>query len=262
MPKTSKTTNRKTLRRSTKRLSRSVRAKVSSLDVTDVLLIVIVLLVLYFVLVENNDSGSKRLADVGLDLDVNVGNTNLGVDGRVALDKDNLEGRLGVNIDEDRAHLIGDVDFGDKNKYGAGAYLKVNDDKYGMNLGYNSKRNKAYLNIGEIEGFSNLGYGPANLTPNSDEVTLALFHAEWCGYCKKFMPTWEETVAQLNNKNTKNGKKIKCVAVEADKNEAVVKEYNVNGYPTIMVLRNNKKPVTFDDERTTENLASFVENNA
>lgn len=262
MPKTSKTINRKTLHRSTKRLSRSVRAKVSSLDVTDVLLIVIVLLVLYFVLVENNDTYSKRLGDVGINLDVNVGDTNLGVDGRVALDKDSLEGKLGVNIDEDRAHLIGDVDFGDNHKYGAGAYLKVNEDKYGMNLGYNSKRNKAYLNVGEIEGFSNLGYGPTNLTPKTDEVTLALFHAEWCGYCKEFMPKWEETVAQLNNTKTKNGKKIKCVAVEADKDKGVMKEYNVSGYPTIMVLNPNKDPVTFDDDRTVKKLAKFVNDNA
>ena len=262
MPSTRKAATKPRSTKNRRSVSKRIKAKVSSLDITDVLLIVIVLLVLYFVLVENNDKDSKRLADVGLNLDVNVGDTNLGVRGGVALDTDSLEGRLGVNVDEDDAHLIGDVDFGDKHKYGAGAYLKVNDDKYGMNLGYNSKRNKAYLNIGEIEGFSNLGYGPANLTPNSDEVTLALFHAEWCGYCKKFMPTWEETVAQLNNTTTKNGKKIKCVSVEADKNEAVVRKFNVNGYPTIMVLRNNKEPVTFDDERTTKNLASFVENNA
>lgn len=249
--------------RSTKnRKSVSKRSKARMLDVTDVLLIVIVLLVLYFVLVENNDTDSKRLADVGLNLDVNVGDTNLGVKGRVAVDKDSLEGRLGVNVDEDEAHLIGDVDFGDNHKYGAGAYLKVNEDKYGMNLGYNSKRNKAYLNVGEIEGFSNLGYGPANLKPNPNEVTLALFHAEWCGYCKRFMPTWEETVAKLNNTKTNNGKKIKCVAVEADKDKDVMKEYDVSGYPTIMVLRPNNEPVTFEDDRTVEKLAKFVNDNA
>lgn len=262
MPNTRKTVSKPRSSKNRKSVSKRIRARVSSLDITDVLLIVIVLLVLYFVLVENNDTDSKRLADVGLNLDVNVGDTNIGVDGRVALDKDSLEGKLGVNIDEDKAHLIGDVDFGDNHKYGAGAYLKVNEDKYGMNLGYNSKRNKAYLNVGEIEGFTSLGHGPANLKPNPNEVTLALFHAEWCGYCKRFMPTWEETVSQLNNTKTNNGKKIKCVAVEADKDKDVMKEYNVGGYPTIMVLRPNKTPVTFEDDRTLEKLAAFVNENA
>lgn len=260
MPSTKKSSRRSS--KSSKKSSSRINKRSQSFKITDVLLIIIVLLVLYFVLAENNggsNNSNKRLIDVGLDLDLNVGDTNIGVGSKVALNKDKLTGNLGVNIDDDVAYLEGDVDFGDKHKYGVGAYLGVNEDLYGMNLGFNSKRNKPYINIGEIEeGFTNL----AEMKPKAGEITIVLFHAEWCGYCKKFMPTWEKSASALNNTKTGNGKLIKFVAVEADANPEVVKQYDVSGYPTIMILKYNGVQETYNGERTMNGLKEFVELNA
>lgn len=263
MPSAKKTSNRVKSSSRSKSKSRSNKSNGLGLglDMTDVLLIVIVLLVLYFILVDNNrNSDSDRLLDVGVDMDLNIGDTNFGLDTGIELDKDKLTGGIDVNIDNDDARLYGQVDFGDNHKYGAGAYLGVNEDLYGMNLGYNSDKNKPYINLGQInkEGF--LDYGPADLTVGNNEIALALFHADWCGHCKRFMPEWQKAKAQLNNTRTKNGKLIKCVDIES-KNEEVMKQHGVDSYPTIMIITENSK-VVFNGERNVNSLKEFVEENS
>ena len=40
----------------------------------------------------------------------------------------------------------------------------------------------------------------------SGEKALVLFHADWCGHCKKFMPEWDKISKEINSSD--NGVKL------------------------------------------------------
>ena len=67
----------------------------------------------------------------------------------------------------------------------------------------------------------------------SKKVTL--FYADWCGHCKLFEPTWKELKKVFDKSN------IKHEEYEDSKDEDVIAENNIQGYPTILIEDNNGK---------------------
>lgn len=103
------------------------------------------------------------------------------------------------------------------------------------------------------EGFQNV-----NLTPEENEVIIVLFYTEWCGYCKKFKPDWEKASSEMNN-STVNNKKVRFEKVDCDANESLAKEYQVNGYPTVKVLRNGQEPEDYEGERSLSGIKNYIQ---
>jgi len=58
------------------------------------------------------------------------------------------------------------------------------------------------------------------------------FYTSWCGWCKKLD---EDTYA--DKKVAEVAKDFVCVKIDGDKNQALTKEYRVQGYPTIAFLK-------------------------
>lgn len=88
----------------------------------------------------------------------------------------------------------------------------------------------------------------------SGGAKLYFFGADWCGYCKKFKPEWEKLKAESN---------LGVQLEEVDcSNEApeLAKKYNVSGFPTL-ILTNGSNKVTYEGERTSEALVSFIKDN-
>ncbi len=89
------------------------------------------------------------------------------------------------------------------------------------------------------------------------DTKLVLFYADWCGHCKKFKPTWEETSKDVN----KNGKKI-MISVnvgEQDENSKKLSEkYKVDGFPTIVIFSNGSMKGTYDGPRTKEGMMNVL----
>lgn len=57
---------------------------------------------------------------------------------------------------------------------------------------------------------------------------MLLVKAEWCGHCKRFMPTFERLNRRLGNN-------FPCVYIdESDMTGELARELNVRGFPTIM----------------------------
>lgn len=84
--------------------------------------------------------------------------------------------------------------------------------------------------------------------------SLVLFHAEWCGHCKHFMPTWD-ALAELIPKDIINMVKISCV--EKEKECSAIKE--VRGYPTIIFVdMKSSKTITFSGSRDPESIIEFI----
>ncbi len=63
---------------------------------------------------------------------------------------------------------------------------------------------------------------------------IALVKANWCSYCKKLLPTFEEITVELASEYV-------FVIVDVDAEPEVPKEYNVTGFPTIICMRDGKE---------------------
>ena len=60
----------------------------------------------------------------------------------------------------------------------------------------------------QIENSDPLNKNSVSLNKNLD--SLVFFHAEWCGHCKSFMPTWD-ALEKIISKDIINMVKISCV---------------------------------------------------
>ena len=65
----------------------------------------------------------------------------------------------------------------------------------------------------------------------SKKPVLVLFYADWCGYCVRFMPIYQE----ISEKYAETFDFSK-VNVEDKKYEKVVREIGITGFPTVFIL--------------------------
>ena len=90
---------------------------------------------------------------------------------------------------------------------------------------------------------------------NNNQKTLLLCHMTGCGHCDKLMPDWDK----LASNNTSN---VIIKKVEVGEDDSYAKKYDVQGFPTILLLgANGKKIGTYEGERTYADLQKYVEKN-
>tara|TARA_Y100000992_G_C21085519_1_gene405417 strand:- start:207 stop:626 length:420 start_codon:yes stop_codon:yes gene_type:complete len=92
---------------------------------------------------------------------------------------------------------------------------------------------------------------------NSGEIraNLLFFYADWCDHCQTSKPIWENVKKDTNFLEFN----VNFVDIDGDdeKNEKLLKHYNIKEYPTIILDRNNKKYI-FDAELESETLLRFM----
>ena len=84
---------------------------------------------------------------------------------------------------------------------------------------------------------------------NNNKKTLYYFYADYCGFCQRFNPMWEELKKKHNNIDF-----IKIDGVDA-KNNDLKNEYNVQYFPTL-VMKGSKN--IFKDDRTEDNILNYI----
>ena len=82
---------------------------------------------------------------------------------------------------------------------------------------------------------------------------VVLFKAEWCSHCKRFKPEWD----QLNDNQTLKNK-VKFVTLDSEKDKEQIEKYNIQGFPTILINKNNKI-TSYEGPRTAEALTRVIE---
>tara|TARA_A100001035_G_C27551004_1_gene394094 strand:+ start:406 stop:636 length:231 start_codon:yes stop_codon:yes gene_type:complete len=71
-----------------------------------------------------------------------------------------------------------------------------------------------------------------------------------CGHCEKFSPVWDEFTSAY--KGSIQFQKFNMKDAEED-----LKKYEVNGFPTVVVIDENGKFEQYEGERTIDGLQSY-----
>jgi len=95
---------------------------------------------------------------------------------------------------------------------------------------------------------------------SSNEAELLFFFADWCPHCKTAKPIWNDLKSEYQNK-TINGYHIVFTEVNCSEETAEVEkmmnQYNVEGYPTIKLLKDGQI-IEYDAKPSKDTLTQFL----
>ena len=95
---------------------------------------------------------------------------------------------------------------------------------------------------------------------SGNEAELLFFFADWCPHCKTAKPIWNDLKSEYQNK-TINGYHIVFTEVncseETTEVEKMMNQYNVEGYPTIKLLKDGQI-IEYDAKPSKDTLTQFL----
>ena len=89
---------------------------------------------------------------------------------------------------------------------------------------------------------------------------FVLFHADWCGHCKKFMPEWTKISNEINSMDEVDVvlAKVECGNTDNDSHKKIMEKYNIKGYPTIIHFDKSGNHNEYDGERSKSGIFKFL----
>ena len=98
-----------------------------------------------------------------------------------------------------------------------------------------------------------LKYNPNNeFVPSNKVGELMLFYVEWCPYSKTTQKKWYSYKEKYNGDY-----KLSFVEIDCDKNTSLADSYNIESYPTIILLVDGKKYI-YDAKMNDTTLTQFI----
>jgi thiol-disulfide isomerase/thioredoxin len=94
----------------------------------------------------------------------------------------------------------------------------------------------------------------SNSSKSADKTEVLLFYVDWCPHCKTAKPVWTEVAEQYEE--TVTFREINCT-VETAEIEQLMNKYNIEGFPTIKMVKNGKV-YDFDAKVSKANLEQFL----
>jgi len=88
----------------------------------------------------------------------------------------------------------------------------------------------------------------------ADSLVFVKFFAPWCGHCRNLAPTWEELA---NKYSSQSG--VKIAKVDCTEERGLCSRHSVNGYPTLLLFNGGVKIAEYEESRSLDSLAAFVE---
>jgi thiol-disulfide isomerase/thioredoxin len=125
-------------------------------------------------------------------------------------------------------------------------------DKY---IKYKNKYLDAQIEYNNLTNCKTCNNKLCNCTQSggSNKVDLYLFKASWCGHCINFIPTWDKINKEFNNKIN-----IKTYDVDSTKDKAIFDEYEIQGFPTL-ILNNNNQKIEYNGPRDYNSIKEFIQ---
>jgi thiol-disulfide isomerase/thioredoxin len=105
-----------------------------------------------------------------------------------------------------------------------------------------------------IRGRSSCG---ESFTTLNKPVNFMMFYTDWCPHCQVAKPEFQKVIDRLADGKL-NGQSIEVKMINAEKDKELAKQYNVEGYPTIILTKDNKN-YTYEGNRTEKDMMSYLE---
>jgi len=90
-------------------------------------------------------------------------------------------------------------------------------------------------------------------TSNKPYKELLFFSLDGCPHCENMKPTWD-----LLKKNYGNNQFIKLIEVNGKQNKKLVELYKVEGFPTLLYVKDEKIKDEYNGDRSYEDLVKFL----
>jgi hypothetical protein len=88
-------------------------------------------------------------------------------------------------------------------------------------------------------------------------TSFMMFYTDWCPHCTHTKPEFKKVMNNCSSGEL-NGKKIVVKMINADENKDLAREYNVEGYPTLIFVKDGKN-YTYEGNRTEKDMMSYLE---
>lgn len=94
----------------------------------------------------------------------------------------------------------------------------------------------------------------------TNEAEILFFYADWCPHCKTAKPIWNDLKSEYQNKTIHGYRviftEINC-SEESAEVEKLMNQYNVEGYPTIKLLKDGQV-IEYDAKPSRDTLTQFL----
>ena len=78
----------------------------------------------------------------------------------------------------------------------------------------------------------------------TDKPVVVFFYTDWCGFCQRFVPTFDKITKKGDIKKNFAVAYVNC---EKEENHKIMEEYGVQGYPTVIVIDEQGKRTQLDN---------------
>ena len=92
-----------------------------------------------------------------------------------------------------------------------------------------------------------------NLEGFGQPKELVYFYMDGCGHCKKFSPVWDQFASSYNGN-------LNIRKVERNNASDELNQYQIQGFPTVLLLDGNGGKKEFQGDRTIQGLNDFINN--
>ncbi len=99
-----------------------------------------------------------------------------------------------------------------------------------------------------------------NEIENDNKPQVVLFYADWCGYCRRFMPVFGKFAKKYKDKYS-----FVIVNVDHPENTQMVKKFHIMGFPSLFIVDNEighrfslNMAASGDESVLTEELENYI----
>ena len=102
----------------------------------------------------------------------------------------------------------------------------------------------------------------SDIMPADGSASFVMFYADWCPHCQTAKPKLEDLKKQLSSNGSKiNNTRIKVHKVNCEENKALANKYNITGYPTFKLIKNDNQVVDYEGGASQSQFKHFLEKN-
>jgi thiol-disulfide isomerase/thioredoxin len=84
---------------------------------------------------------------------------------------------------------------------------------------------------------------PVKTSNNNNNTKVYNFNTSWCGWSVKFQPEWDNFTQAVQSDPSLSGVEVIDVKCDNPENEKMCKDFEVNGFPTVIIDHNGQKGV-------------------